>query len=447
MLVLMVDSAATANGRFPAARFLTIEPPTIALATTFGLASSADGGRSWHFSCEEALGFDSTLRWDSALAISGNTLAVGLPDGLSTGSAAGCAAFTRPLTAPIETVIDLAADGPRLAAAVAPAGAPNGVALSEDGGLTWRLAWSRPNFSIATVDLAPNHPQRLYASGALDGAAAVLRSDDGGATFAPTGATFPDSVFLYLAGVDPQNADRVFARSDLRTGGTALLRSDDGGTTFRELRRTTNPMTGFAFAPGAAALWTGSPGINPGDGVFRSTDGGVTWNQVSIGLTTQCLRYRDGILYMCADGFRDPFALGCSTDQGLTWHALMTWEDLRGPDACPAGPSRERCQASWPALRAQLLRDGGAARDPGACLLPLPDAGADAPVITPDAAPAADADLSHVGGGGCACRITGGAPTPGPLVLLVIWATCRRARAAHSLLREGARWPRRRSGG
>ena len=448
-VLALLTADARANGRFPAARFLTLDPPTIALATTFGVVSSGDGGRTWHFTCEEGLGFDSTLRWDPALAISGTTLTVGLPDGLSLGPSTGCAAFARPASATIDAVIDLSADGRRLAAAVAPVGAPNGVAISDDGGATWRLGWSRPDFSIVTVDFGPE--QRLYASGSLGNTPIVLRSDDGGATFTATAAAFPDSVFLYLAGVDPQNPDRLFARSDLRRGGTALLRSDDGGATFAELRRTTNPMTGFAFAPGATTLWSGSPGINPGDGVFRSTDGGKSWAQVAAGYTTLGLRHRDGVLYMCADGVRDPFALGCSTDGGITWKPMLTWNDLIGPDACPAGPGRERCQAAWPPLRAQLVRDGGAPLARDRCLLPLPDAGVTTPTTpdaaTPDANPADAGDLPHAGGGGCACSADHASPSSLPLLLLVAWGTCRRARTAYLDRREGAPWPRRTSGG
>jgi hypothetical protein len=262
---LMVAAAAAggarANGRFPTALFLTFGPGAdsslMALETTFGLVSSSDGGRTWRYTCEEGVGFVSSLRWDMALAITaGGAVVAGLPDGLAVGGADRCA-FDRPPSAPPEPVVDLASDasGRRLAAAVSALGMPSGVALSEDQGATWRMGWSSTELSPLTVDIAPSDGRRLYLTGYLGNTPALLRSDDGGATFARTAADFADSLGIYVSAVDPARPDVVYLRSEVRPRGVALLRSDDGGRSFRELIRTANRMTGAAMAPDGQSLW------------------------------------------------------------------------------------------------------------------------------------------------------------------------------------------------
>ena len=46
---------------------------------------------------------------------------------------------------------------------------PQGVAISDDRGATWRLGFRRPDFYISTVDVAPGHPERSVLWLKLDG--------------------------------------------------------------------------------------------------------------------------------------------------------------------------------------------------------------------------------------------------------------------------------------
>src|SRR4051812_35323444 len=59
---LYAGTSARANGRYPAAQMLATRPgdddaQTMALRTTFGLLLSKDGGKSFRWVCEKALGF------------------------------------------------------------------------------------------------------------------------------------------------------------------------------------------------------------------------------------------------------------------------------------------------------------------------------------------------------------------------------------------------------
>jgi MYXO-CTERM domain-containing protein len=452
-LILWSPASALANGRFPSARFLTFAPgaasPRIGLQTTFGYVFSTDAGKTWQLRCEEAIGFESTAVWDPPLVLTESRAIAGLPFGLSVAGTNYCG-FDRAASVPDDPVVDLASDpsGQRVAAAMGPLFKPNGLMLSDDGGVSWRAGWSLDDFLILTIDIAPSRPQRLYASGLLANKATLFRSDDGGATFVPAARDFEQGAYIYIAAVDPQNPDAVYLRVDLQ-GATALSRSDDGGATFRELKRTRSRMTGFALSNDGRSVWIGSPGYLPDDGIFLSTDGGATWAAKSEGHTVLCLRHHDGILYMCTPPeMNSGIALACSGDDGETFSPLLTFTDLTGPESCPAGsPGRDLCDPEWPALRARLIPDGGApplgprgctrapARDAG-----VPDApAADAPVADAPTAPAAGADAAGnadarpsiappAGDGGCSCTFTGSASTYAPAAIVGLLAFLLRRR-------------------
>src|SRR5262245_12587583 len=63
LLMLLWTRPAAANGRFPAASSLIVDPhdsKTIYARTTFGLVATRDGGSSWRWICEKAIGFSGT---------------------------------------------------------------------------------------------------------------------------------------------------------------------------------------------------------------------------------------------------------------------------------------------------------------------------------------------------------------------------------------------------
>jgi MYXO-CTERM domain-containing protein len=437
---------ALANGRYPTASDLAFvpggatgasgHPQVMALRTTFGLVSTIDGGATWAVTCEPAIGF--TNEWDAPLAFSaGGSALMGIPAGLVLAAPRFCD-FERPPTAPEEAVVDLTVDarGRRLvAAAVA-----NGIAVSDDDGITWRRGWANDKFLVATIEVAPGHPERIYASGYLDSTAVLMRSDDGAATFTEVTRDLLGGLAGYIAAVDAGNPDVLYLRIDLRAGGTVLARSDDGGHTLHELTRTTSPMTGTAVSDDGRTLWVGSRGLGAGDGLFRSSDGGTTWQRLGAELTPLCLRHRAGVLYICADDRRDGFSLGFSRDGGEHFAPLLSWRDLMGPEVCPAdSPGRRLCEADWPALRATLSPPDAGAPGTGA------DAAIDASVAdgSTDTGTGVDSGAEpRKSGDGCSCSATDGADGGGVL-LLVAWAAllggkiCNKRRRLSPINSEG----------
>src|SRR5262249_39719209 len=66
-------------------------------------------------------------------------------------------------------------------------------------------------------------------------------------------------------------------------------------------------------------------------------------------LRVRCLSYRPGELWICTDDVMGPFALGRSTDLGVTVDPLWTFRDSVNDVGCPAcSQVGEECPAYWP---------------------------------------------------------------------------------------------------
>ncbi len=154
------------------------------------------------------------------------------------------------------------------------AGALSGTGFfkSTDGGLTWssRHFGSSAVYVIA-VAVDPSTPNVVYVGTQNEG---LFKSTDYGDTWASIGTGLSGAI-TYLT-VDPTEGGRLFAST-----ASAYYLSEDGGVTW------TNVLNSPA--------WTVT--IDPGDpstvyatartqGVFRSSDGGHTWQSVNSGLTS-----------------------------------------------------------------------------------------------------------------------------------------------------------------
>jgi hypothetical protein len=399
--VLLAGGSAGANGRFPAAQFVTLTPDAqgrrIALRTTFGIAVSDDAGRTWRWLCEELFEYGASgPPWDPRLAWArgpdATSLLVGLSDGL-TRSSDFCASARVPEAARDFTGdVTVAPDGVVLWVSSNGSGA-NRVLASRDGGATFEARGTLPEgFLPETLEATGADGARVYVSGVTiePRRPALYRSDDGGRNFSELPFDALGGRDAFISGVVASRPDVVFVRSSLPeepdggVSGTLLLRSVDGGRSFREVARTAGPMFGFALSDDGARVWVG--GSDPRDALRRSVDGGDSFTTVS-SVRALCLRWHPSGLYACAPYVTSPFALGRSTDEGSTFSPLLRFESLVGPPACAPGTrGAGLCTPRWPVVRAMFQPLDAGAADAGGPM--------DGAVVTPPSTPP----------DGCGCR-------------------------------------------
>ncbi len=130
--------------------------------------------------------------------------------------------------------------------------------------------------------LRPGAPTTLYAGGVAGG---LWRSTDAGASWQPLSDLLPNIAVNSMA-IDTTNPDRMF----IGTGegffnidavrGAGIFRSLDGGLSWERLASTNTPSFRFvndlAISPNNANVIYAATG----DGIHRSSDGGATWTQV-----------------------------------------------------------------------------------------------------------------------------------------------------------------------
>ena len=199
---------------------------------------------------------------------------------------------------------------------------------------------------INDMEAHPTNPRIIYAGTAGGG---VWKSNDAGTTFNPIFDDYCQSIGAVE--VDPNNPDNViyvgtgetWTRNSVSIG-DGLYKSNDGGTTWNKLgfeksERIANIIvnpnnSNEVYVAVLGALWSDSDER----GVYKTTDGGATWNKVLyIDQTTGCADLamdpnNPNILYASMWEFRrtgwsfnsggDKSALYKSTDGGATWNKI-----------------------------------------------------------------------------------------------------------------------------
>jgi len=184
-----------------------------------------------------------------------------------------------------------------------------GVWRSTDFGSTWvPLFDSQPTGSIGAIGVAASDPNVIYVgSGAgiirpdLSVGDGVYKSTDAGKTWTHL-AHLRDTAMIANIAVDPKNPSRVFVAALGHPYGPnaerGIFRSTDGGATFQQVLYkdeyvSANDVHLDPNDPNTvyAALWQQEEGFNEGrsfggtdGGIFKSTDGGSTWKQLTGGL-------------------------------------------------------------------------------------------------------------------------------------------------------------------
>jgi photosystem II stability/assembly factor-like uncharacterized protein len=181
-----------------------------------------------------------------------------------------------------------------------------GVWKTDDAGRTWNPIFdSQPVASIGAIAVAPSNRDVIYVgSGEADmrssisGGNGMYKSTDGGRTWARIG--LEDSRQIGRILVDPHDANRVWVAALGHAygpnGQRGVFRSNDGGQSWQRVlfKDENTGAIDLAFEPGNpqtiwAALWQTrrppwsiyAPSNGPASGLYRSKDGGDHWEQIS----------------------------------------------------------------------------------------------------------------------------------------------------------------------
>ncbi|HXI26963.1 MAG TPA: hypothetical protein VNG89_01030, partial [Vicinamibacterales bacterium] len=186
-----------------------------------------------------------------------------------------------------------------------------GVWKTTNAGRTWLPIFdSQPIASIGAIGVAPWNPNVVYVgTGEADMRSqisygnGVYKSTDAGRTWTHLG--LDDTRQIGKVMVDPRNADVVFVAALGHVYGAnpdrGVFRSRDGGASWQKVLFKSNDVGAIdlAFDPVDpqivyASLWNTRrppwsiypPSYGPGSGVYKSTDGGSNWQQLTRGLPT-----------------------------------------------------------------------------------------------------------------------------------------------------------------
>ena len=183
-----------------------------------------------------------------------------------------------------------------------------GVWKTTDAGRTWKPIFDdQPTGSIGWVAVAPSDPNILYvATGEglprpdLSTGDGIYKSTDAGATWTHLGLR--DAQQIPKLAIDPRNPNRLFVAALGHPYGPneerGIFRSTDGGRSFERVLfkdvntggkdvdiDPSNPDIVYATmweqrqGPWENGAWNGTNG-----GMFKSTDGGTTWKPLTQGL-------------------------------------------------------------------------------------------------------------------------------------------------------------------
>ena len=193
--------------------------------------------------------------------------------------------------------------------------APNngGVWKTTDYGRTWKPVFDgQPSGSIGALAVAPSSPQTVYVGSGeglqrpdLSTGDGVYKSIDGGATWRHLGLRDAQQIGAIV--VDPHDANRLWVAALGHPYGPnaerGVYRSIDGGATFQRVLYKDENTGAIALALDPSnsntiyadlwaarhSPWTAGETLERRDlsGLYKSTDGGTTWTPLRTGLPAQ----------------------------------------------------------------------------------------------------------------------------------------------------------------
>jgi uncharacterized protein (TIGR03382 family) len=383
-------SPAFANGRPPGTSSIAFRRGAeneIAIGLTFGLVVSHDGGKTWAWMCEDAIGYSGTYdphySYTSTGAlfastfnglrvmrngctfdvtpegdkfISSNSLGPGAPAALYCAAADAGDSSATPPKAPDARIFRSTDDG---------------VSFPDPSTASQRVDWWQ------TIVVAPSNPDVVYLSGYFDSDTTprvrthlLLRSDNGGTSWTDLEIASAGNVTLMansaidVVGIASDDPASVYIRVELddNTASDSIYRSDNRGATWKLINHKATSIPGFVVR--AAKNGAGKRDVivaTQALGAEISHDGGDTFTQLTNPPHINCLvENAAGEVWACTQNYG--FSGTGSDDAGVmkttdlaTWTKVLRYQDLTDAVTCDAGtPQHDKCAAQWCAVCAQL---------------------------------------------------------------------------------------------
>ncbi|MEK6302117.1 MAG: glycoside hydrolase [Acidobacteriota bacterium] len=233
-----------------------------------------------------------------------------------------------------------------------------GVWKTNDYGRIWKPIFDdQPTGSIGALSVAPSNPDVIYVGSGeglqrpdLSTGDGIYKSTDSGKTWKHLGLRDGQQIAAII--VDPRDPNRLFVAVLGHPYGAneerGVFRSTDGGESFQKVlyKDENTGAIALAFDPSNAQvvyadLWSARQGPwengawqGPGSGLFKSTDGGSTWRQLTKGLPTFeqglgrigfCIAPSDSKrMYATVDASPQLGGVYRSDDAGESWRRVST---------------------------------------------------------------------------------------------------------------------------
>ena len=230
-----------------------------------------------------------------------------------------------------------------------------GVWKSTDYGETWKPIFdAEPTQSIGALEVAPSDPNTIYVGSGeglqrpdLSVGNGIYKSTDAGKTWTHVGLS--DAQQVTELAIDPRDPNRVFVAVFGHPYGPSkqrgIFRTTDGGKTWQKvLYKDENTGGGSVEIDPSnpniiyASLWDSRQGPwefgneynGPNSGLYKSTDGGTTWTQLTEGLPAGLIQVHTAIAPSDPSRIYAAIAHGPvvgiyrSDDAGATWRRDTT---------------------------------------------------------------------------------------------------------------------------
>lgn len=190
-------------------------------------------------------------------------------------------------------------------------------------------AWTRldgpllPGGHVYDLAVAPSHPRRLYAVVSHPQGLRLFRSDDGAANwYMPTGTFLPVPGGMASVAVDPSDADRLF----VATGG-GVFRSVDGGVSWEMV----SSISGYVAMPASDHLYVVGRLPDQEESSCQepwtfahSADGGESWVQTELPCVREVVSLNSpsdspNLILLGVETLDRGITLLRSTDGGQSW--------------------------------------------------------------------------------------------------------------------------------